>query len=179
MSPPPPSFDVPAQLPALKRYALSLTRDPGEAEDLVHDTLVRAYEGRATFRDAGDLKGWLFSILHNAFISNTRSRKAHSTRIERAAELAETSAAPDQESRMRLAQIQGAFLALPEEQRAVLHLVAVEGMPYQQAAKTLAIPVGTLMSRLGRARAALRAFENEQPTNVINLRVVGGRDDVR
>jgi RNA polymerase sigma-70 factor (ECF subfamily) len=174
-----PDFDVPAQLPALKRYAWSLTRDHAEAEDLVHDTLVRAYENRATFRDNGDLKGWLFSILHNAFVSNTRSRKAHSTRVERAAELADTISEPDQDSRLRLAQIQTAFLSLPEEQRAVLHLVAVEGMAYQEAARTLAIPVGTLMSRLGRARAALRAFEAEQPSNVINLRIVGGSDDVR
>jgi RNA polymerase sigma-70 factor (ECF subfamily) len=174
-----PEFDVPAQLPALKRYAWSLTRDQGEAEDLVHDTLVRAYENRASFRESGDLKSWLFSILHNAFISNTRSRKAHSTRVERAAELADTISEPDQESRLRLTQIQAAFLSLPEEQRAVLHLVAVEGMAYQEAARALSIPMGTLMSRLGRARASLRAFEDEQPSNVITLRVVGGSDDVR
>ena len=104
------------------------------------------------------------------------------------ARLSETALPPDQESRVRLAQIQQAFFGLPEEQRAVLHIVAVEGLSYQEAATTLGIPIGTLMSRLGRARAALRAFEDgvtarldlpapskspAKPT----LRVVGGSDD--
>ena len=171
-------FNVTGQLAALKRYAWSLTRDEHEAEDLVHDALVRAYEGRHTFRPDGDLKSWLFSILHNAFINNLRSRKAHATRLDRVAELAEPHAAPDQEPRLRLSQIRNAFLSLPDEQREVLHLVAIEGMAYGEAAAALGIPVGTLMSRLGRARSALRALEGE-PGNVVSLRLVGGRDDER
>ncbi|MGQ4273255.1 sigma-70 family RNA polymerase sigma factor [Terrihabitans sp. B22-R8] len=173
------SFDVLAELPALRRYAWTLTRDRAEAEDLVHDALVRAYEGRSTFKDGGDLRSWLFSVLHNTFVSRTRSRKAYDARIDRAAELVDTCAEPEQESRLRLTQIRAAFMSLPEEQRAVLHLVAIEGLPYQEAARTLGIPVGTLMSRLGRARLALRALEDEPKGNVVPLRLVGGKDDGR
>lgn len=162
-----PHFDVTSLLPALQRYAMALTRNEAEAEDLVQDTLVRAYEGRATFRSDGDLKGWLFSILHNAFVSSLRSRRAYSARLDRAAELAETEAAPDQEARLRFMQIRSAFAALPSEQREVLHLVAIEGMAYGEAAEILGIPVGTLMSRLGRARAALRDMESG--SNIVPL----------
>jgi RNA polymerase sigma-70 factor (ECF subfamily) len=83
---------------------------------------------------------------------------------------------------VRLRQIQQAFMSLPEEQRAVLHLVAIEGLSYQEAAESLGIPVGTLMSRLGRARAALRTFEAGPAQAAVgrprpNLRVVGGSHD--
>ncbi len=172
-----PKFDVTALLPALRRYARALTRDDAEADDLVQDALVRAYGGHATFRPDGDLKSWLFSILHNSFVSGTRRRRAYSARIERAAELADTEIPPDQEARLRLAQVRTAFLALPIEQREALHLIAIEGMAYGEAADVLGIPVGTLMSRLGRARAALR--EIESGGNIIPLKRTRGRNDDR
>jgi len=170
-------FNVTGQLPALKRYARSLTRDESEAEDLVHDAVVRAYEGRDSFRTDGDLKSWLFSVLHNSFVSGMRSRKAQRARLDRAAELADTEIRPEQEDRLRLAQISAAFLTLPVEQREALHLVAIDGMSYGEAAQVLGVPIGTLMSRLGRARSALRALEGE--TNVVSLKLVRGRDDKR
>ncbi len=172
------TFNVAGELGALKRYAWSLTRDEHEAEDLVHDTLVRAYEGRASFKADGDLKTWLFSVLHNTFISKVRSRRAYDARLGHVAELADTQVEPEQEARLRLAQIRTAFMALPADQREVLHLVAIEGMAYQEAAATLSIPLGTLMSRLGRARAALRALESAD-AKVVPLRLVGGSDDER
>ena len=179
-----PSFDVTAQLPALKRYALMLTRDESRAEDLVQDALLRAYESRHTFRQDGNLRSWLFSILHNAFINDVKRNRADASRLDRYAEITQTDGGePEQESRVRLAQIQQAFMALHEDQRAVLHLVAVEGMSYQEAAETLGIPVGTVMSRLGRARSALRAVENdEQPQSEAPsspFRIVGGTDVAR
>lgn len=174
-----PSFDVVGQLPALRRYARALTRDDVLAEDLVHDTLVRAYEGRGSFRPDGDLRSWLFSILHNVFVSELKRAQAAQLRTQRAGELAESTSEPEQEHRVRLAQLQAGFNSLPEEQRAVLHLVAVEGLPYQDAATTLGIPLGTLMSRLARARAALRSFESAAPPAAggLTLRIVGGTDD--
>ena len=96
--------------------------------------------------------------------------------------MAETAAPPAQESRVRLQQVQAAFLSLPDEQRAALHLVAIEGLSYQEAANALNIPVGTLMSRLGRARATLRGFEagatcrSRPKASVRSLRIVGGSD---
>ena len=182
--------DVIAQLAPLRRYALTLTRNETLAEDLVHDALVRAYERRATFRSGANLRTWLLAILHNTFVDRWRQREAEWRREAEASRLVETIAPADQESRVRFQQIAQAFQALPDEQRAVLHLVAIEGLPYNEAARALGIPVGTLMSRLGRARAALRAFEEngarsatpalpvppERPAR-LNLRVVGGSDD--
>jgi RNA polymerase sigma-70 factor (ECF subfamily) len=181
-------FDVVGQLTALRRYALALTRDEAAAEDLVHDTLLRAYEGRQTFQPGGDLRPWLLSILHNTFVGSWRSRKAELIRLERAAEVAERNhpgLAP--EAAVRLGQIHRAFAALPDEQRAALHLVAVEGLSYQDAAAALNLPLGTLMSRIGRARSALREFEQAKPlaqsisvpngTGRSRLRIVGGSHD--
>jgi RNA polymerase sigma factor (sigma-70 family) len=166
----------------LRRYARSLTRDESEAEDLVQDALVRAYEGRGSFRSGGNLRGWLLSILHNTFIDNRRRHVAEVRRLEQAAAFVDTVAPPEQESWVRLQQVRAAFMSLPDEQRAALHLVAVEGLSYQEAANALKIPIGTLMSRLGRARAALRGFESgtevSQPSQSKrpSLRIIGGSD---
>jgi len=182
--------DVIAQLPSLRRYARMLTRNAAHAEDLVHDALVRACERRGTFRVGANLRAWLLSILHNTFVDGTRRRKAELRREAEASQLVATTVPAGQESTVRLQQISRAFLTLPDEQRAVLHLVAIEGLPYCEAANALGIPVGTLMSRLGRARAALRAFEEHGARSAVpslppsperparpNLRVVGGCDD--
>lgn len=187
------SFDVPAQLGVMRRYARALTRDDVEAEDLVHDALVRAYERRGSFdadraapgngaRGSGQpgsgLRGWLLSVLHNVFVDRRRSRAAEARREADSLDLAETSAAPAQEHRLRLAEVREAFMALPEEQRAVLHLVAIEGLGYAEAAATLGIPQGTLMSRLSRARATLRAMEDGSAADAPKrLRIVGGTDE--
>jgi RNA polymerase sigma-70 factor (ECF subfamily) len=180
--------DVVGQLGPLLRYAHALTRNETQAEDLIHDALVRAYERRSTFRIGGNVRAWLFSVLHNTFVDGRR-RAAELRRDAEVARVADEMIPPAQESSVRLDEIQRAFATLPENQRAVLHLVAIEGLPYQEAADALGIPVGTLMSRLGRARSALRAFEEVLPTDCVqlpapgssgsrpNLRVVGGKHD--
>jgi RNA polymerase sigma-70 factor, ECF subfamily len=177
-------MDVIGLLGPLRRYARSLTRDESQADDLVQETLVRAYERHGTYRAGGSLRAWLLSILHNAFVDERRRQRAESQRIERVSAITSTTVPADQENRVRLQQIQEAFLSLPHEQRSVLHLVAIEGLSYQEAATALDIPLGTLMSRLGRARAALRAFEAGQSELQITagkarpaLRVVGGSND--
>ena len=171
----PSRFDVTGQLGALRRYARSLTRDGDDAEDLVQDALLRAYERRSVFKAGGNMRAWLLSILHNVFIDKVRSRRSEATRLERVAEVAQHSVDGAQEHTVRLSQVRAAFMALPEEQRAALHLVAIEGFSYQEAAEMLAVPVGTLMSRIGRARSALRALEAE-PGATPSLKIVGGRD---
>lgn len=174
-----PSFNVTAQLAALHRYARTLTRDAHDAEDLVQETLTRAYEQRHGLRGANP-RAWMMSILHNVFVSDWR-RRQHASRQAAGLETADLEPVPaPQEHSVRLAQIRRAFMLLPTEQRAALHLVTIEGLSYQEAADALGIPVGTLMSRLGRARAALRAFENGTPPAYSHaaarsrLRVVGG-----
>ena len=82
-------FDVIGQLGSLRRYARSLTRDAADAEDLVHNALVRAYERRNTFRRQGNLRAWLLSILHNTFVDLVRSRRSEAHRIEKAGDLSE------------------------------------------------------------------------------------------
>lgn len=177
MNPSSSRFDVLSQLTSLRRYARSLARDSADAEDLVHDALVRAYERRATFRQGGNLRAWLLSILHNTFIDGTRSRKSEAARIKQAGHLVDTATEAPQEHSVRLAQVREAFLGLPEEQRAALHMVAIEGLSYHVAADVLGIPLGTLMSRIGRARATLRAMEESAPSRASHLRIVGGHRD--
>ena len=166
-------FDIMAQLGSLRRYARALTRNDADVEDLVQDALLRAHERRDSFRKGADLRLWLMSILHNAFVDRVRARRAEQLREGTAARLAPLAMAAPQDDVVRLAQIRAAFFRLPDDQRAALHLVAIEGMSYPEAAKVLGVPQGTLMSRIARARAALRAFEDGAP----QLRLVGGRDD--
>lgn len=174
-------FDIIGQLATLRRYARSLVRNGPDAEDLVQDALVRAYEKRGSFRSGASLKTWLLSILHNTHIDRLRaSRARRSDQMESLDELSAILPA-GQEDAVHLADVRRAFLALPEEQRAALHLVAVEELSYQEAAAALNIPLGTLMSRLSRARARLRAMgdeaavgnDEEQP----RLRLVRKADD--
>src|SRR5215212_10926497 len=134
--------DVFGQLGPLRRYARALARDETQAEDLVHDALVRAYERRSTFRRGGNLRTWLFSILHNTFIDGRRRQAAELRRDAELAHFTDETVPPSQEGGVRLAQIRQAFETLPEDQRAVLHLVAIEGLSYQEAADALNIPIG-------------------------------------
>jgi RNA polymerase sigma factor (sigma-70 family) len=149
----------------LRRYARSLTRDALRADDLVHDTLVRALEMQGSLRPNTNLRTWMMTVLHNAFIDEQRRRQVEARHADTLVRMAEDTAPPAQEGQVRLAQIRQAFLTLPEEQRAALHLVTLEGMAYADAAAVLGIPIGTLMSRLGRGRAALRAFEEGTRTD--------------
>lgn len=171
-------FNVIGQLAALRRYARSLVRNPDEAEDLVHDALVKALERKSTFRSGGSIRNWLMSILHNTHIDRLRHDRAVNRRQDAALDLADLVTPAGQEHSVRLAQVRNAFLALPEEQREALHLVAMEELSYQEAADVLNIPVGTLMSRISRARARLRAMEaGEDASPVPHLRIVGGNPD--
>ncbi|QND55106.1 sigma-70 family RNA polymerase sigma factor (plasmid) [Phyllobacterium sp. 628] len=178
MKPPKQRFDIVGQLGSLRRYARSLTRNEADAEDLVQDTLLRAYERRDGFRRGNTIRGWLLSILHNRFIDIKRSNSAEARTHEAVGLLAETNMGAPQEHSVRLGQVREAFFGLPHEQRSALHLVAIEGLSYEEASATLNMPIGTLMSRIGRARAALRLLEDErQPEKPNHLKIVGGRDD--
>lgn len=168
--------DVLPHLDALRRYARTLTRDDTRAEDLVQEALADALGARRTFV-GGNFRGWLLSILHNRFVSDRRRDATEARRDAAVGMLADSSVTAGQETHVHLAQIGRAIDRLPADQRAVLHLVAVEGMTYPEAAATLGVPEGTVMSRLSRARAALRAFEaGGEATVRPPLKLVGGRD---
>jgi RNA polymerase sigma factor (sigma-70 family) len=144
-------------IPALRRYAGGLTRNPAEADDLVQDCLERAVARWGQRREGGDVKTWLFTILHNLFVSRVRQRARRGAHmpIEDAGEPALTQA-PAQEHSLRHRELVKAVEALPPDQKSVLLLVTVEDMSYAEVAKVLGVPIGTVMSRLSRARERLR-----------------------
>jgi RNA polymerase sigma-70 factor (ECF subfamily) len=169
------TFDLTPHLEPLRRYARVLTRGDAEADDLVQGALLRAFERQASFRDGADLRVWLMAILHNHFIDQTRARKAAMARDQAWVETNPGFAPPAGEHVVRLEQLRHAFLALPADQREALHLMAVEGLSVAEVSAILGIPAGTVMSRVGRARTALRRFE-DTPAAKPALKLMRGHD---
>jgi RNA polymerase sigma-70 factor, ECF subfamily len=169
-------LDVVGELTPLRRYALTLTRDLHEAEDLVQDTLAKAFEKREQLRTAQSLRAWLMSILHNRFVDRERSRRAEAARHAEFGLRLDRLMPASQEASMRLADVRRAFMSLPVDQRAALHLITLEGLSYEQAAAQLGIPVGTLVSRLVRGRARLKELENGSSSVVVPFRTSGRSD---
>ncbi|MTH34498.1 sigma-70 family RNA polymerase sigma factor [Paracoccus limosus] len=163
------------QLPALRRYALALSRDESDAEDLVQEALLRGHEHRRSLRPGGNLRAWLFGILRHAFLDRNRAQLSRRRREAQAAALTPRAMDAPQDAAVRLSQLRAAFLDLPPDQREALALVAVEGLTYAEAAALAQVPMGTLMSRVARARKALRDFEDGRATTP-SLKLVGGRD---
>lgn len=143
-------------IPALRRYARALMRNRANADDLVQDCLERAVSRWHQRRD-GNVRSWLFAILHN--LATDRFRQASSrgrhVSLEEAGEC-EFQGSAVQEHRLMYLDVLDKLAKLPEEQRAVLLLVAVEDLSYAEAAKVLNVPIGTVMSRLSRARERLQ-----------------------
>jgi RNA polymerase sigma-70 factor (ECF subfamily) len=150
--------DIETLVPALRRYARALTGNADRADDLVQDCLERAITKQSLWRPIGPLRPWLFTIMINLHRNDRRRRRA-APEPEALDVLPFEPASPaPQGTRLALAETAAALDRLPAEQREALLLVALEGMSYAEAAGVLGIPVGTLMSRIGRAREALRAL---------------------
>jgi len=142
-------------IPRLRRYARALTGARDAADDLVQDTLERAWTKLHLWRGGSDLRAWLFTIMHNVHVNQVRSR-ASATMLPLDGELPDSPVRATQADLLEVRDLQAAVARLPIEQREVLLLVALEHMSYQQTATTLGIPIGTVMSRLARARERLR-----------------------
>lgn len=166
--PPLPHSELVAAIPRLRRYARVLTGDAVRADDLVQETLARGWEKRRLWAAGTDLRAWLFTIMHNLFI-NQRAlavREARNVSLD-----AETDAGiawqlpvnATQQTHVELLEVLRVLDRLAPEQREVLVLAAVEEMRYEDIASVLAIPVGTVMSRLSRAREKLRRLVNDPP----------------
>lgn len=155
---------------ALRRYAIVLTRDRTEAEDLVQDCLVKAMASAAQWREGTDLRAWLFRILYTSHISLMRKRQVRE-RVH-AADVADFYVEAVQQQRLEARQVVEALQSLPQAQRDVILSVALDDMRYEDAARKLGIPVGTFMSRLSRGREALRRLVEGR--RAPQLRVVGG-----
>lgn len=162
--------EIEKSVPALRRYARALTRNPDRADDLVQDCLERALRKQGLFRPFGPVQPWLFRMLVNLYRNQLRHTRRHEPPGALETLGFEPSTPAPQPGRLALAETARAIDALPLDQREALLLVVLEGMDYRQAADILSIPQGTLMSRLGRARAALRLATGD--TEDIKLRTV-------
>jgi RNA polymerase sigma-70 factor (ECF subfamily) len=146
------------QIPSLRAYARLLVGDRSRADDLVQDCLERAWSRLHLFRSEADMRVWLFAILHNLYVSELRREQRRPATVPLADDEETLRAPAREEARIELEQLERALAELPAEQRAALLLVAGEDMSYEEAAAVLEIPVGTLMSRLHRARKRLRVL---------------------
>ena len=154
-------------IPNLRRYARALVGDRDGADDLVQDTLERAVRKFHLWRP-GDLRAWLFSIMHNVFVNQLKAR-----RIAPEVDIDETQiAAPiPTVTGIDVGDVQRALSRLAPEQREVLLLIALEDMTYADVSRALGIPIGTVMSRLSRGRERLRRAMNGEPVTT-SLRIV-------
>jgi RNA polymerase sigma-70 factor (ECF subfamily) len=151
--------EIEASIPALRRYAWSLLRDTDDADDLVQDCLVRALDRVAADSAIAAVRPWLFTIMHNLFVSRWRTaRRRRVTMPGDAVDNVEVPVAPEQDDALARRDLLAGLDRLTEDQRQVLLLVSVEGLEYREVASILGVPVGTVMSRLSRARDNLHAY---------------------
>ena len=156
-----PQPDLAAAIPRLRRYARVLTGNPTRADDLVQDTPTRVWDKRRLWQAGSDLRAWLFAIMHNVHVNQRALARREASNVSLDAE-PENGAASQMATndnplvRVELRELVEQLGRLPAEQREVLLLAAVEELRYEEIASALAIPVGTVMSRLSRARARLR-----------------------
>ena len=149
-------------IPRLRRFALSLTRHASNADDLVQNCLERALGSVADKRPDGDLRAWLFTILYRQFVDNHRRSRRYARMLEFFTGRDDTQ--PSTERTVLAQSTLEAFDQLATEQRALLLWVSVEGLSYKQVAEILDVPIGTVMSRLSRARNALRQLSEGEIT---------------
>jgi RNA polymerase sigma-70 factor, ECF subfamily len=145
-----------SEIPRLRRYARALTRNTAKADDLVQSSLVRALEKQHLWQPGSNLRAWLFTILHNQHVNDVRHslREGSLGPVEDAEPVWRVE--PVVDASLQLRDLQRGINTLSYEQREVLLLVGLEGMRYEQVADILGIPVGTVRSRLSRARTTLR-----------------------
>jgi len=158
-----------AEIPRLRRYARALAGDAMRADDLVQDTLERALAKGRLWRP-GNLRAWLLTLMHNLFVNQIRARRLVDYRSPD--DLPDAPVRAQQLDGLELRDLDQALQALPGEQREVLLLVGLEDLSYEEAARVLGIPVGTVMSRLSRGRDRLRGLLAGQPASVAHLKVV-------
>jgi len=144
-------------LPRLRRFARALTRHPQDADDLVQLAVERALTRRQQWRPDSSLPNWMLTIVRNAWIDETRSRRRRYAILAPAEDAADV-VGRGLEADIESWAIQAALQRLPDEQRLAVALVLVEGLSYREAAQVLEVPIGTLTSRLARGRLALQAM---------------------
>ena len=144
------------EIPRLRRYARALTRDAARADDLVQETLCRALRKAHLWQPGSNLRAWLFTLLHNQHVNDVRKvmREGLSASVDEMA--SQLPMPPTQAAKLEMRDLDRAIGQLPDEQRQVVLLIGLEGLRYEQVAEILDVPVGTVRSRLSRARETLR-----------------------
>ena len=161
--------DIVAEIPRLRRYARALAGEAVRADDLVQDTLERAL-GKWSLWGPGNLRAWLFSIMHNLYVNQARSPRLVDYPGDEA--LPDLPTRATQNDALELRDFAHSLSRLPEEQREVVLLVALEDLSYGDTAKVLGVPVGTVMSRLSRGRERLRVLLEGSEPDEPQLKVV-------
>jgi RNA polymerase sigma-70 factor, ECF subfamily len=160
VSPPDLSAELVTLLPRLRRFARALTRNLPDADDLVQVALERALAGAHQLRPDAALAGWVFGILRHAWIDELRAR-ARNERVFASEESGQNVGDAGPGAQAERLSVQDAMGRLPQNQRLAVALVLIEGLSYKEAAHVMDVPIGTLTSRLARAREALQAMLGE------------------
>ncbi|MBZ0104792.1 MAG: RNA polymerase sigma factor [Sulfuricella denitrificans] len=145
-------------IPSLRRYARALLGSRAPADDLVQDTLERAWGRFHLWRSGSDLRAWLFTIMHNLYVNQLRQGNYMPATVPLDEEAWKVSVRAAQEDGLEMRDLMAALNRLPEEFREVVLLVGLEQLRYEEVAQVLDIPLGTVMSRLARGRERLRAL---------------------
>ena len=152
-----------ATIPSLRAFAISLTHDFDRADDLVQDTITRAWANQNRFEAGTNLNAWLFTILRNLYYSNHRKRHREVSDPDGEYAASRLKTSPDQQAHLEFQDLQTALQHLPPDQREALLLVAAEGLSYEDAAGITGVAVGTVKSRVNRARARLAKLLQVDP----------------
>ena len=155
-------------IPRLRRYARALVGDRYVADDLVQDTLERAWNKFHLWRPGSDLRAWLFTIMHNVFVNQARRRRYEVEELTD--EMSAAAVRATQGDQLELQDVDRVLRSISPEQREVVLLVAVEQLTYEEVSRALDVPIGTVMSRLSRARERMRQLLGGQA--VMPLKVV-------
>ncbi|MBZ9982371.1 MULTISPECIES: sigma-70 family RNA polymerase sigma factor [unclassified Mesorhizobium] len=170
------TIDVIPHLEDLWRYGRVLTGNDSDADDLVQEALARALSMAGGYDTSRPLLPWLIRIVRNTFLTGASQANADRRRLASIADMSDTAWPPSQEHCAELSKVGRALARMPADQAEILHLVGVLGFTYSEAAELLGVPPGTVMSRLSRARAALKHnMENLDDGASPHLKVVGGR----
>jgi RNA polymerase sigma-70 factor (ECF subfamily) len=159
--------DLIEHLPRLRRYARALTGDAPRADDLVQDTLERALAKLDLWQPGSDLRAWLFTLMHNLFVNQLKANRLPDSALDEALDIPVSGG---QMEAMAARDVHTALARLPEPLREVILLVGLEQFGYTEAAQILGVPVGTVMSRLSRARERMRHLLAGEPA--VHLKVV-------
>ena len=163
---------IEVEVPRLRRYARALTHDVTRADDLVQSCLVRAVAKQHLWQPGTDLRAWLFTILHNQHVNVVRRAVREATIVGIEGEAESLSMQPNAYDVLQLRDLEVALAQLPEEQRQTVLLVGLEGLPYEEVAAILGVPIGTVRSRLSRGREQLRVLMGMTPKHRPDKRLV-------